>query len=466
MSSTYDVSQPKQPTSPVVKAPAKDAGKEAVKTSPAAPGVVQTGGAVPVAKGLPPRLLSLDAYRGFIMLVMASEGFGFPQVANKFKESEFWGPLGYHFSHVKWLGGEYWDLIQPNLKVRVLGLQWLGCAFWDLIQPSFMFMVGVAMAYSYAARAAKGQSYLRMLGHAVWRSIVLVLLGVFLRSGDTTNWTFMDVVSQIGLGYTFLFLLWNRPRWVQGVAAAVILIGYWVAFAAYPLPGPDFDYARVGVTEDWAEKNHVDGFKQHWAKNTNAAAAFDRWFLNQFPRKNEFLREGSGYPTLNFIPSLATMIFGLMTGEMLRGSRGKWQKLGIMAGAGVIALGVGKLIDVAGICPIVKVIWTPSWAIFSAGWVLLILSAFYAVIDCVGLRAWSFPLRVVGMNSIAIYVMSKMLDGWIHGRLMTHFGKDVYKNIASHLVEDYQPYVPIVERVAVLFVMWLVCLWMYRQKIF
>src|SRR5262245_46119452 len=118
----------KPPAAPVKIAPLQQAARPASKPAPE-------------SKSLPVRLLSLDAYRGFIMLVMASEGFGFPQVAKKFPESPVWQTLGYHFSHVKWLG----------------------CAFWDLIQPSFMFMVGVAMAYSYAARAARGQSYGRML---------------------------------------------------------------------------------------------------------------------------------------------------------------------------------------------------------------------------------------------------------------------------------------------------------------
>ncbi len=195
--------------------------------------------AAPVAERAPSvrtqpdeRLLSLDTYRGFIMIVLASGGLGIYEVARKhFPDDPTWQTLGYHFHHVKWLG----------------------CAFWDLIQPSFMFMVGVAMAYSYAARKAHGQPYWRMLVHAITRSVVLVLLGVFLRSGSgtQTNWTFMDVVSQIGLGYTFLFLLWGKPRLWQGVAAATILIGYWLLFAFYPLPAEDFDFAKVGVSTDW-----------------------------------------------------------------------------------------------------------------------------------------------------------------------------------------------------------------------
>src|SRR5215469_6782424 len=110
----------------------------------------------PLAKSRPPerpaskRLVSLDAYRGFIMLSMASAGFKLAHVAKQepFKDGPVWQLLGYHTDHVAWRG----------------------CAFWDLIQPSFMFMVGVAMAYSYGARQARGESYRRMLAHAAYRS--------------------------------------------------------------------------------------------------------------------------------------------------------------------------------------------------------------------------------------------------------------------------------------------------------
>ena len=178
--------------------------------------------------------------------------------------------------------------------------------------------------------------------------------------------------------------------------------------------------------------------------------------------------DSSGYPTLNFIPSLATMIFGLMAGELLRGRSAQVESKFLIPGrrvgvAGPLAVGTG--LDLAGIGPVVKVIWTPSWAIFSTGWTLLILAGFFGVIDVVGLRRWSFPLVIVGMNSILMYVMESMLSGWFHTRLKIHFGQDVFARVsdALHLGEVY---VPIVEHALVLLAMWLVCLWLYRQKIF
>jgi len=160
------------------------------------------------------RLVSLDAYRGFIMLAMVTGGLGMAGLRN----DNTWGWLAHQLEHVKW-------------EER--------CTFWDLIQPSFMFMVGVAMAFSYAKRRQLGHSYPRMLLHAVWRSVALVVLGIFLISNNAahTEWSLMNVLSQIGLGYTFLFLLWGCSFRTQAVAAAAILVGTWLLYVLYPGAG-------------------------------------------------------------------------------------------------------------------------------------------------------------------------------------------------------------------------------------
>jgi len=172
----------------------------------------------------PQRLGSLDAYRGFVMLLMMAEVLRLRAVANALPDSAVWKFLAFHQSHV----------------------EWIGCSLHDLIQPSFSFLVGVALPFSIASRAAKGQSPGRMWLHALGRALALILLGVFLRSlgRPMTNWTFEDTLSQIGLGYGVLFLLGFRPVRDQWIALGVILVGYWAAFALYPLPGVDFDYAR------------------------------------------------------------------------------------------------------------------------------------------------------------------------------------------------------------------------------
>ena len=115
---------------------------------------------------------------------------------------------------------------------------WVGCSLHDLIQPSFSFLVGVALPFSTAKRLSLAHSKTSLLIHTLWRSIILIILGVFLRSlgHPITNWTFEDTLTQIGLGYTFLFVLSLRPIRDQWIAFTVILVGVWAAFAFYTAP--------------------------------------------------------------------------------------------------------------------------------------------------------------------------------------------------------------------------------------
>jgi len=391
----------------------------------------------PTSTAAPARLTSMDAYRGLVMFLMMAEVLWLSRVASAVPDSAFWQFLGHHQSHVAWIG----------------------CSLHDLIQPSFSFLVGVALPFSMASRSARGQSRTRMTLHATWRALLLILLGVFLRSigRHQTNWTFEDTLSQIGLGYAALFLLGFRPVREQWTALGLILVGYWAAFALYPLPGPDFDYGKVGVSSTWPHL--MTGFAAHWNKNSNAAWAFDTWFLNLFPREKPFVCNGGGYSTLSFIPTLGTMILGLIAGGIVRSQRAPWTKVKWLAVAGVIGLAVGAALGWLGICPVVKRIWTPSWVLFSGGWCFLLLAAFYVVIDIGGVRRWAFPLVVIGMNSIAAYCIAHLFDAFISSSLNIHLGTAVFKALG-------QAYEPLLHGAAVLFVMWLLLFWMYRRKLF
>jgi heparan-alpha-glucosaminide N-acetyltransferase len=401
--------------------------------------------AAPLPREKPARLASLDAYRGAIMLYMASGGLALPQVAKQFPDNPVWRFLAYNTEHTPWAG---WSL-------------------WDLIQPSFMFMVGVAMPYSIASRHARGDSEKKIRLHVLIRALILVLLAIFLTSNGSkhkqTAFEFTNVLAQIGLGYAFLYLLLGRGMRVQVATLAGILLGYWLVFVAWPQPE---------VTGEF------HGWFSHWNKHTNAAAAFDRWFLNLFPRAKPFVTNDGGYHTLNFVPSLATMILGLMAGETLRTAKSKWHKLGWLVAAAALCLGLGWL---AGeyVCPIVKRIWTPSWALFSAGWTFAMLAGFFWLIDIQGWRRWAFPLVVVGLNSIAMYFMAQLMKGWIGRSLEIHLGpfalpsltylvKPVlgWMNVAVDPLWLNNTFGPVVHSAAVLFVLWLICLWMYRRGVF
>ena len=371
------------------------------------------------------------------MLFMAAEIWRLPAVARRFPDSAIWQWISWHTSHAEWSGG----------------------SAWDMIQPSFMFMVGVALPWSVANRRARGQGWRDLWKHAVLRAFILILLGVFLRSVNRpmTYFTFEDVLSQIGLGFPILFLLaWQRPR-VQAIAAAVILVGYWAAFALYPAPGPDFDFQRVGVPADWP--HHPQGFAAHWDKNSNLAAAFDQWFLNLFPREQPFVFNRGGYHTLSFIPSLATMIFGLLAGGLLRSERSAGEKLRWLLVAGVAGIAAGWLLGALGICPVVKRIWTPSWALFSGGWVCLILAAFYWVIDMRGIARWSYALRAVGMNSIAMYCMVHLWDRFLAQNVRIHLGWNIFSGWSEQNVT-------LVSFILTWCILWWICIWMDRRKLY
>src|SRR5246127_1683515 len=382
------------------------------------------------------RLLSLDAFRGTVMVLMLAEAMRLPEVARAFPHSALWRLIAFNTEHV----------------------QWQGCSLHDLIQPAFSFLVGAAMPFSIASRAAKGQTFWQLFGHAVGRAVLLMALGILLRSIShrQTYFTFEDTLTQIGLGYVFLFLLaFTRAR-TQVIVGVVLLIAFGGAFALYPAPGPNFDYARVGVPPNW-EHNYT-GFLSHFNKNSNLSWAFDVWFLNLFPRERPFIFNEGGWSTLSFIPTLATMILGLLTGEWLKSTRTKEQKLRGLVVAGVGLTLLGLIFQWAGICPIVKRVWTSSYTLYSAGLVILILAGFYALIDWKGWRRWAFPLIVVGMNSIAIYVMS-----WTMG----HFFSQVLGRHLGRLITVAGPtFQPIVQGFGVILIFWIILYWMYRRKIF
>lgn len=384
------------------------------------------------------RVASVDVYRGLVMLLMMGEVLNLSAVSGAVPDSTFWHILAFNQSHVEW--------------------QWL--SLHDMIQPSFTFLVGVVLPYSIASRKSKGATFSSLLQHTIKRSLILILLGIFLRSmhAEQTYFTFEDTLTQIGLGYTFLVMLaFCKPR-AQLAALGVILVGYWLLFAVYPLPPAHFDYQAVGVPANWPY--NMDGFAAHWNKNANAAWAFDTWFLNLFPREDVFLYNGGGYATLSFIPTLGTMILGLVAGNLLRADFGPERRIRLFVQWGIGLIVVALFFHFTGINPIVKRIWTPAWTLFSGGICFLFLTAFYWIIDVAGKARWSFFLKVVGMNSIAAYVIAD-------GGIKTFFQQSLYIHLGQGFDQLFGPaYATLVSGGLVLLLEWLVLHWMYKRKIF
>lgn len=466
------------------------------------------------------RLVSLDACRGFIMMMLAASGFGIARMASLGKDNDVWKTwdyetfqrLKFHFTHPPW--------------ESITGM--MGVSFWDMIQPCFMFMVGVAMPFSYARREAMGSGTTKRTLHALFRAVVLTLMGVFLYSlsQPQTNWIFTNVLAQIGLGYFFAYLLLGRGPHVQLGAIFVILVGYWGLFILNP-PAEDFDYAagRYSAESDesmWGmfitdplpanyeiptvENGQVyEGRFAPWSKNSNIAHQFDVWLLNKlrmpngggrnsesgdsdapppeagvgamvksavasvrgwwFSSPSRHVVNRGGYVTLNFIPSIATTLLGMLCGQLLLSEQTSRRKLLLLVAWGAISLTLGILAHHT-VCPIVKRIWTPSWVLFSGGYAMWLLALFYLLFDILPFRKLAFPLIVIGMNSIVIYMMGQMLRPWVTSKIVqTHFGLFL-KSCFGPQALSLQGQGTIILPTAAFMVFWLIAFWMHRNRYF
>ena len=371
----------------------------------------------------PPRLVSLDAYRGLIMFTLLCGG-----VFHSLKDHKYW----------------HW-LYEQNEHVA-----WAGCVYWDLIQPAFMFIVGVAMPFAFAVRSAKGDTWAKQFLHVLIRACKLILVGVVLDNFGAKEWSFgfIRVLQQIAIGYVLAFFVLGRSLGVQGVVAAVILIGYTVFWVVNPWNGPDGPWAMGGE---------------------NVGKAFDRWVLSRFDewvlprfdqgvldRPLQYRNYTGNYVGLNAIPATANMIFGVMAGQLILTRRASHRAALILASAGVVGILIG--LACSPFVPLVKRIWTPSFAVFSAGWTTLLLAAFYWLIDVVGYKRWAFPLVVVGMNSIAAYVIGGVFGGWF--RSLTQAWLTWPAEQLGSLG------FPIFQKVLFAVAAWLVLFWLYRRRIF
>ena len=385
-----------------------------------------------------PRLASVDAYRGLIIFLMLAEVLRSCTVAAALPASMSWALLCREQTHAAWSG----------------------FSLHDLIQPGFYFLVGVGTLLSVRRRRMALHPTRQIIQHTAVRAVTLIVLGMVLNSLHPRRWTweFNDTLTQIGLAYPFVVAAAFRPRRDWVFIASAILTAYWVWFALSPLPSAAFDYTTVGVSKEWLTAHGLTGFATHWQKNTNVAAEFDRWFVNLFPLDDRFVGLSSGLTTLNFVPSIATMMLGLFACDVLRNSRSAKWRISVLWAAGLALIGSGWMLDSLGICPVVKAIWTPSWVLFSGGFCFLFLAAFYLIVDVVRLRLVALPLIVFGTNSILAYAMFHLHSALAFNLFRRALGPEVFEVLGI-------VYAPLVYGCMVLTVYWLVLYTLYTRRI-
>jgi heparan-alpha-glucosaminide N-acetyltransferase len=355
---------------------------------------------IPAAAPASNRLVSLDAYRGLIMLLLISHGFGFSVLKS--------------YPHWAWLSNQ------------VDHTDWTGCTFWDLIQPAFTFMVGMAMPFAFARRQANGATNFDLFRHVAWRALVLIVLSNILSNFDSGHGRpvlqLINVLCQIAFGYLMVFGI-SRLRFSWQVACGVLLIGgYWALFVLFP--GPDGPFSKTG----------------------NIGAVIDRKLLGY--------NYSGYYTTINFLGNAATILFGYWAGMLMRTKKSHMSKLMVLGAAAIAAFAIGLALEPFN--PMVKRLWTASFTFFSAGWVILMLMGLYWIVDVKQLRKWTFPMIVLGMNSIFIYSFAQVLRGWLNHGLEVFTGNFWYLGELGAIPQN----------ILVLAVMWSLCYWLYKRNLF
>jgi predicted acyltransferase len=312
----------------------------------------------------PPRLESLDALRGFAM---------------------FWivGADALHGALSGLHGGPILQFITHQMDHAA----WEGFHFFDLIFPLFVFVIGVSITLS-LDRLVEREGRPAALQRVLRRGAIMFLLGLLYYGGLAEGYErirLLGVLQRLALCYTAtsLLYLYLKPRALLAVCVS-LLLGYWALLTFVPVPG-------FGAGD--------------FAEGHNLANWFDSQFLPL--RKWKVTHDPEGI--LSTFPAIASCLLGVFAGLLMRdSSRPPREKLLWLAGAGVVFIVVGHLWGLQ--FPVIKRLWTSSYVLVAGGWSLLLLAAFYSLIDLRHHRAWAQPFVWVGANALTIYLLSNLID--------------------------------------------------------
>jgi predicted acyltransferase len=340
---------------------------------------------------------------------------------------------------------------EPNSYWPLKHAQWNGWTPTDLVFPFFLFIVGVAMAFSFSSRLKRGEPRRKLLAHVLWRGLLLFALGMFLNGFPNhyhlASWRVYGVLQRIAICYVIsaILALWADWRgWVVTIAGC--LVGYWILMRFVPVPGFGVPTHDIPLLDP----------------DRNLAAWLDRQLLAGH------LYEGTRDPegVLSTIPALATSLVGLLTGEWLRSARSAKSKALGMALFGLMGVVAGKIFDLW--FPINKKLWTSSYVIFTAGLALLCLALCYWIVDIKQRRGlWTKPLLVFGMNAIAAYVFAEVISHLLdhmHGAGGLSWQELVYQGMFARLASPLNA--SLLYALAYVLLCWAAMWALYRKGIF
>ncbi len=363
----------------------------------------------------PSRLISLDAFRGLtIMLMILVNNPG------------------------------SWKYVWPPLRHA----EWHGCTPTDLVFPFFLFIMGAAMAFSFARRLQEAGRRWPLYLQILKRTFLLIFLGLFMAfywDWNLSTLRYPGVLQRIGLCYFFasMIILHCKQRG-QILWTAILLLGYWPLMTLIPFPG----------------KGAGD-----WLLGSNFAQYVDNLLLKGHMYKSDFDPEG----IISTIPAIAQVMLGYFTGQWLRSQREDLQKTNGMFIVGNVMIVVGMLWDF--LMPINKQLWTSSYVVYTTGIALNFLAVSYWLIDIKGYTRFAKPFVIYGSNAILAYfgssIMAKTMykwtftqadgtvtsmKGWLHDHLLHPWAGDWGASLIHPIL-----YILI----------WLgILYWFYRKRIF
>lgn len=362
---------------------------------------------------LPNRLLSLDLFRGLVMFLLIAEGAGI-----------------YH----TWLAATESGSFMHSVAIQFQHHPWNGLRFWDLVQPYFMFIVGVAMWFSVNKRSGRGDSNREITRHIIQRCLILLALGVSLHIGSRGKlvWELWNVLVQLSVTILIAYAIMRLP----GKTQLLISLGLLLLTAVL--------YRFTGIP----------GYDQPFVKDHNFGSFMDMILMGK-------INNGGGWVAINFIPTAAHTIWGVLAGKLLASEKPNLKKATTLLLYGFAGLMIGYLLDWTGADPIIKRICTASFVLASGGWALLTLALFYWLVDIVKLKMGTWFFAVVGMNSIFIYMfMGTVGKQWLVD-FSGYFITDALVRLGSG--ENLALFI---NSIIVLAFAWYLCYWLYKRKIF
>jgi predicted acyltransferase len=367
----------------------------------------------PAARPSGQRLVSLDAFRGITMALMVL-------VNNPGDGAHSYAPL----QHANWNG---WT---PT----------------DTVFPSFMWIVGVALTFSLARRVAEGVPRTRLLLQACRRAALLYLLGILVYvypAFDPSTQRLLGVLQRIGICYLLAVVIYlttgirGQVLWIVG-----LLAGYWALMALVPVPGYGAgDYSVAG----------------------NLAHYVDRVVLGRHNYASTVTWDPEGI--VSTVPAIATVLFGVMAGHILRLKRTLSTRVLVLLGTGLLLMAAGLVCDQW--LPINKKLWTSSFALFMAGLDFSVFALFLWLVDGRGYQRFTRPLVILGMNAIAVYMASELLDTvlrWIRVAPGVPLRDWLYNTLFVPLASPYNA--SLLYALANVSLMFLLAFGMYRRRWF